>query len=123
MTTAALVGKAGSVSGQSGGVEITEWSHTLTTELVEASSMSSGGNREWIQGLTGGEGSFTAIGSNVVVGSVTTLTLKCGSTGALQLSGAALVESTEVSNPVEGRIEYSASFKYTGAITVGAVTS
>ena len=121
--TAAIVGKNGSVSGPSGGAEITEWNHTLTTELVEASSMSSSGNREWIQGLTGGEGSFTAIGSNVVVGSVTSLVLQVGNTaGDLKLSGAALIESTEVGTPVDGRVEYTASFKYTGAITVGAVT-
>ena len=126
MATAAITGKNGTVTGTgapgSVGDEITNWDATLETDLEDATSMDSGGYKEYIEGLTGMTGSFTAIGTPPTTGALTDLELAVSSTaGALKFNGAAIVSNLGVATPVDGRVEYSCDFSYTGAITVGAV--
>lgn len=128
MATTAITGKNGTVvsTGSPGDVgdEITNWDATLEIDLEEATSMDSGGYKEFIEGLTGMTGSFTAIGTPPVIGAVTDLALAVGATvGDLKFTGAAIIQNLGTTTPVDGRVEYSCDFSYTGAITVGTVTA
>jgi len=114
MTTAAISGKAGSVTNGGGADEITEWSVTLTTEALDATSMSSDGWREFIEGLQGATGSFTAIGSRPVTGSQSGISLN---TGNVTISGDVIISSVEASTPVDGVVTYSADFSFTGEVS------
>ena len=120
MATAAVSGKDGSVAGQTGASEIKEWNADLTFAALDATSMASAGFMEFIGGLKGGTGSFTAIGTKPIVEEVATLTLKTdgGGTPSSTIAGKAIITSVGNSSVVDGVVTYSADFTFTGTITV-----
>jgi len=128
MATQALSGKTGSVAASGGtggaGTEVKDWNATVEVDVIEATSFDSSGYKEFISGLTGGTGSFSAVGTAPVVGPVTTLTLQAASsTGAYKLVGAAIINNVGPAVDVAGVVEFSTSFTFTGAITIGTVSS
>lgn len=127
MSTVAISGKNGSVAVTGGtgdvGSEIKNWDTSIELDLEDATSFDSEGWKEFVAGLQGATGSLTAVGSIPTLGSVTTLTLQTGNTsGDLELTGAAFINVAAVGTPVDGVVEYSGSFTFTGAVTVGTVT-
>ena len=124
MATIAIAGCDGSVTGQDGGAEITSWTASLKVTALEATSMESNCFEEFIEGLKGGEGSFDAIGSDIVTGLTTgNLVLRAAQAiGSRFISGPAIIEVGDYDVTVDGKVEYSASFKFTGAFTRGLVT-
>jgi hypothetical protein len=127
MATTALSGKAGSAVATGGGgtipAEVTSWDATIETDLLDAASFDSAGWKEFVAGLQGATGSLTAIGGLPAIGSVTSLTLQTSTeSGSLEITGAAFINASSVSTPVEGRVEYTGTFTYTGAVTIGTVT-
>lgn len=118
--TSAISGKSGTMTGQTGGTEITEWSVTLTGEALEATSMASAGWREFILGLQGGTGSFTCIGSEPTVEEIASLVLETddGVTPIVTITGKAIINSVEHGVSVEGVVTYSAEFTFSGAVVV-----
>ena len=126
MATAAISGKDGIVADGGGagdvGSEVKEWEATIEVELLDATSFDSAGFREFIEGLKQCTGTFTAIGTPPIEGALTALVLQTGqATGDLTITGDAILNSVGVGTPVDGMVEYSAAFSYTGAFTVGAV--
>jgi hypothetical protein len=127
MATVGISGKNGSVAVTGGtgdvGSEIKNWDLSYELDLEDATSFNSSGAKEYVAGLTGATGSLTAVGSIPTLGSVTTLTLETGNTaGDLQITGAAFINAAAVTTPVDGIVEYSGSFTFTGAVTIGAVS-
>ncbi len=118
MATAAIAGYDGSVSGPSGVSEVTQWEIDLTVDSVDATSFDSNGWHEFIAGLQGANGSFTAIGSPPATGAASSATFKTKSTGGKSISGDIIVTSVKYTTPVEGRVEYAATFQFTGEVTV-----
>lgn len=121
MATTALSGHLGTVTGAGAGgaSEIVEWEATLTHEAIEATSMTaSAGYREFVQGLKGCTGTFTCIGADPqLISAAATLTLTCTATTP-SLSGLAVISSVGYKVNVDGRVEYTCAFTYTGTITV-----
>ena len=123
MPTASLAGKNGNVTGVTGVTEIREWSVTLAVDVLDATSMASAGWREFILGLQGATGSLTAVGLTMpATGTIVALVLQSGTTGAPQISGAAILGSVEASTPHDGVVEYSSDFTFNGVVTVGVVS-
>ena len=119
--TNAITGKAGVVSIGSTVNEVTEWSLNLAVEAVEATSMSSSGNREYIDGLKGADGSFTTLRILNKTGTQAAATFQAGaSTSASEpkYTGSILITSEPIAVPVDGRVQYAYTFNFTGAITV-----
>ncbi len=123
MVTTAKSGKAGSVAGQGGGAEITEWSTSDVVEVLDATSVDSAGEDEFVEGTTNLSGSFTAIGSVITRETVAELILRVGQTvGDLEYKGKAIISNVAVTSPVKGGVAtYTADFQMTGVVTRGAV--
>ena len=117
MATTAIAGYGGSVTG-SAGTEIKKWSATIKVTMLDATSMASAGWEEFVAGLQGCSGSFDCIGTAPAkTTTAATLTLK-GNASRLTISGNAMIESVAYNVPVEGLLGYTATFRYTGAVTV-----
>jgi len=128
MATLGLSGKTGSAVATGGtgtiGSEITQWEASVELELLDGTSFASGGWEESIAGLQSASGTLTGIGSMPVTGSVTSLTLQTSTTaGSLEITGEAFISAGSTSTPVDGRVEYSGTFKFSGAVTIGTVSS
>ena len=125
MTTAAVHGKSGKLSlGGSEVLEVTNWSMARPTETADATSFTSGGNRERITGLKDRTGSFTCLRFQNIAGSVLVGTFQVGQSAASNqptFAGSVVITDEPVTVPVDGRVEYEYSFEWTGAETV-AVT-
>ena len=120
MTTPALTGKDGVVN--IGGViaEVTQWSMDRNTEAVEATSMTSGGNREFVAGLFGWSGTFTLLKFINKTGAQAAATFQVAAaagTASPKFSGSILITNEPVTVPVDGRVEYAYTFTGTGANT------
>ena len=116
MSTSAISGKDGSVSNANGASEIKRWTVSMVVDALDATSMSSGGWREFIAGLQTGSGSFVCIGTRPTTGAATSLTLNTGST---TIVGNAILTSVETETDVEGVVTYTCEFQFTGTPTVG----
>lgn len=126
MPTVAISGKDGAVAstGTPGDVgdEVMSWDANVEAELIDATSFDSAGFGESIEGLKRCAGSGVAIGTPPVQGAVTDLSLQVGqATGDLTITGAAILSNVNHTTPVEGKVEYSFDFTYTGAFVVGVV--
>ena len=127
MATIAISGKNGSVAATGGtgtvGAEVKNWDTSIELDLEDATSFDSEGWKEFVAGLQGATGSLTAVGGLPLLGSVTSITLQTGSTtGDLEITGAAFINVGAVTTPVDGIVEYSGSFTFTGSVTIGTVT-
>lgn len=124
MVTAAVTGKAGIVN--IGGVvaEVTQWSMDRNSEAVEATSMSSAGNQEFIVGLFGWSGTFTTLAFLNKTGAQAAATFQVGASASAAnpvFTGAIILTNEPVTVPVEGRTEYAYSFTGTAALTAATV--
>ncbi len=123
MATVAVSGSGGSVTGAGirGGTEIKDWNIILNIDILDATSMASAGWREFIFGLKGGTGRFTCVGTRpdpqtTAAAAAATFTQ---STGGGSISGSILLGPVEVNSAADGVVTYTASFTFTGAITLG----
>lgn len=122
MATASLAGKDGNLSGV-GNAEVKEWSCDITCDALDVTSFASGGWREFIEGLRGATGSFSAVGNVLpTAGSIALLTLQTGDSGAPQISGPVILTKVSAGVKVDGAVEFSADFTFKGQPTVGSVS-
>ena len=120
MVTSAVSGKAGVVNVGGALGEITQWQMDRNVEALEATSMSSSGNREFIDGLFGWSGSFTALDFVNQTGTQAAATFQVGATVTAALpkfTGSIIITNEPVATPVDGRVEYAYTFTGTGACT------
>jgi len=128
-TTTAISGKNGTLTGTPGtgdvGAEITDWNSSLTIEDLNATSMSSGGYYDNVEGIKKGTGSFKAIGQSTlaVEGTVTSAVFAVGSTtGQLTLTGDILISEVNITTPVEGDVvTFEATWVFRGSFARGTV--
>lgn len=116
--TTAIAGFDGSLTGPTGLVEVKNWKLDVTTEALDATSMSSGGYKEFVEGLKGASGSFTSQGTAIPARGLSAMTLKTKSTGGATITGSAIVNSVSVGDPVDGLVTYDGSFVFTGSVGI-----
>ena len=119
MSTAALCGLSGTVTGPTGVTECTNWEATLNVAAEDATSFNSDGWRERIACLKGGSGTFRSIGHPSVVGAGTG-SFKTSATG-LTIGGAIIITKIDTETPVNGIVSFAHSFNFTGAISGGLI--
>jgi len=122
--TVALSGKSGTLTGDGacGATEIKNWKVSVKIAALDATSMASAGWEEFIVGLMGASGSFTAIGVSPLAGAIAqtvaaTISLKTNTAG-ITVSGKCIVETAEVGADVGGVVSYDCTFKFTGVVSV-----
>ena len=109
---AAIAGYTGTVDGSCN--EIKSWEITLVTDMLDATDFCSDGWREFVAGLKGATGTLTSTerytgGSSIVL---------ANDTGGPSIAGDVLWHEETITNDVEGLIEYSQGFTFTGEVTV-----
>ena len=120
MATTALSGKNGTAVIGSSTYEVTNWNASLELELVDGTSFESNGWKEFVPGLQGATGSLTMVGGigPDTSSGATTLELAVSATsGDLKIEGSAFLQTRGAGVPVDGRVEYTADFTFTGAVT------
>jgi len=109
---AAIPGKSGTVDGACN--EVKSWEVTITTDMLDATDFCSDGWREFVEGLSGATGSLTSTerytGSSSIV--------LANSVGGVSIAGDVLWNEEGFSNEVDGILEYTQSFTFTGEVTV-----
>lgn len=116
---ASVSGKDGSLDGS--GVGIKSWSGTYTPEQLDATTMGSGGYREYLTGLIGMTGSLTTIEKLTVTSDGAAGTL-LSSTGGDSFAGSIKLSSFAIEVPVDGIITYTYNFNFNGSITTSDVS-
>lgn len=116
MSTAAICGAMGSVTGVTGLTEVTNWQINLTMDSLDATSFSSEGWKQRVGCLVGATGTFDSIGeeAGVAPGPYATAEFLTGDSPALSVSGAIIVTERNVQADVNGVIKISHSFVFTG---------
>ena len=124
MSTAALSGKSGTLTGAGacGATEIKNWAVTATIDALDATSMSSSGWKEHIPGLMGVTGTFTCVGTNPLANAIAqtvpaALSLLTSS-GGVTIAGKALITSAEAAGAVDGIVTFNCTFVGSEAWTV-----
>lgn len=112
MATPAIAGKTGTIDGVCGNVK--SWEVTLTTDMLDGTDFCSNGWREFVEGLKGATGTIT---STTRYSGNSSITL-ANTAGGVEISGSVLWNEETISNTVDGIIEYSQGFTFTGAVTV-----
>jgi hypothetical protein len=128
MATTAISGKNGSITPTGTGAvgaEVKSWDNSTELDLEDATSFDSAGWKEFVAGLSGSSGSFSAVGSVGTLGDVTSLQLDTGTDVGtdLRISGAAFINVVGTTTPVDGIVEYTGTYTFTGAVTFGTVTA
>jgi hypothetical protein len=124
MATTALSGKNGTAVIGSSTYEVTQWQANLEHEMVDGTSFESAGWKEFVPGLQGATGSLTMIGGIGPDTSSAAVSLELAvstTSGDLKITGSAFLQTRGASTPVDGRVEYTADFTFTGAVTQGTV--
>jgi len=109
---AAIAGYTGTVDGACN--EVKSWEVTLTLDALDSTDFCSLGWREFVEGLQGGSG--TIVSTERYVGS-SSITL-ANSAGGVSISGNVIWTEETFANSVDGIMEYTHSFVFTGAVTV-----
>lgn len=120
MATSAVVGKAGVVNIGAALAEVTTWSMDRNTEAVDATSMSSGGNREFLPGLFNWAGVFTTLLFANKTGGPNAATFQVGATADVsnpKFTGQIIITNEPVEVAVDGVVQYAYTFQGTGSVT------
>lgn len=115
MTTSAISGKTGSITTASGATEVTNIDVEEVIEILEATSMASGGDREYIEGLAGVSFTLTGVGTKPSKGADASLTIN---SGANTWQAAAIIGNVRVTAPVEGVVGWEGTGNFTGSVTI-----
>ena len=120
MATTSIAGWGGNCTGPTGVTEVMDWKASISVDKLDATSMASGGWKEYIAGLIGCEGSFNCQGTVIPArGLVASLVLTSSGTVGPSFSGSAIIDKVDVDVPVNGKVVYACSFAFTSTITVG----
>ena len=124
MSTAALSGKSGTLTGAGacGATEIKNWAVTATIDALDATSMASAGWKESIVGLMGVTGTFQCVGVNPLAlalaqTTAAAISLKTNKAG-VTIAGKALITSAEAAGAVDGIVTFNCTFVGSDAWTV-----
>ena len=118
MSTTAISGHDGSITGPTGMAEVINWKADITVKELEATSMASAGYEEFIEGLKGATFSGSCQGTTLPTRGLSAVTLKTKSTGGITVSGSAIIGKVGITDPVDGKVTYDFDGKFTGSITL-----
>jgi len=110
MSTNSQCGFDGSTST---GTEVVEWTLNLLEEIPEATSMDSGGYKEFIPCLKSAEGTFTTLVLSGTIGTRTSVTF-ANDIHSYDLD--LIVTSVVVTTPVDGRVTFVHNWISTGPV-------
>jgi len=102
-------GKNGTINGS--GDTIKAWTVDIATELLDDTTMGSGGYRQWVEGLVSGTGTITATAKYAGAATINLVNAQNG------YSGSAYFSSKAVETSVDGLLAYTHSFSFHGSIT------
>ena len=117
MSTNAICGWAGSITGATGALEITYWEITLVVDTPEATSFASNGWKERVPCLQGGSGTFRSLGASSTVGKHAGVQFKSAPSAGLTISGDIVISKIAVGTPVDGLVSFVHDFVFTGTFT------
>ena len=120
MSSSAICGLGGTLTGLTGATEIQSWQINQTVDALDATSMASNGWGENIACLLGATGSVKtlhAFNTGPYAISATTGTSK------YTIAGNVIVTKVTCETPVEGLVSYAGDFVFTGKITITNATS
>ncbi len=117
MATAAIPGFNGSISIGGAVSEGRNINITLECDTYDASSYDSGGNKEAVAGLKGGNGTFEALVTPTIARGFHAAAAFAVA-GGESYSGAIIIQSVVPAAPVDGIANYSYTFMFTGAINI-----
>jgi len=120
MATTAKSGKTGVLTLATVAYEVTQFTINLEDELLDGTSFDSNGWGESVVGLRRGTGSLTAIGSlpaSTAAASAAFVGQVTNATGDEKITGDVYLQTRAISVPVDGRVEFTADFTFTGAVT------
>lgn len=119
-----IAGKSGKVVSGSTTINVENWSFTWTVEELECTTTGSGQAREFIAGLTEGEGEFESCWDttnpiitsppNIIPGKFVDLSLYIDATRRFRMT--AYITEVETELEAEGTVSYTASFMMSGAL-------
>jgi len=112
MSTNAQCGFDGSIDT---GTEVVEWTLNLLEDVPEATSMDSGGYKEYIPCLKSAEGTFTTLVASGTIGTRTNANFNNDIHGyTLDI----IVTNCAVGTPVDGRVTYVYTWISTGPVVI-----
>jgi len=121
MSTAAVSGKTGRIEIGTTVAEVVDWNADIVTEALDATSMSSGGKKEFIAGLEEGSGSFATVQFLNKRGAQAAATFGVGASAASNapdISGKIIITTEGTAVPVDGRVAYSYDFVFNATATI-----
>ena len=116
MSTSAICGSGGSVTGATGATEINFWEITQTVDAIEATSFDSSGWKERVACLKGASGTFRSLGESSTIGAHAGCAFKDAAAG-YTISGAIIINRITIGTPVDGIVSFNHEFVFTGAVT------
>ena len=116
MSTAALCGMNGSITGATGATEISYWEITQTIDVPDATSFTSVGWKERVPCLKGATGNFKSIGASSTIGAHAGCVFKDALAG-YTISGSIIISKITISTPVDGIVSFNHDFSITGTFT------
>lgn len=117
MATSSICGSTGSITG---GVEIQNWEITITVDAPDATSMDSAGWKERVACLKGASGNFKSL-VRMDTGAKSSVSFKDASVGGVTISGNIIVQKCTVNTPVDGVVNYTNEFVFTGTVTAATL--
>lgn len=117
-TTTAIAGYSGSITGINGMTEVISWNCDITCEDLDATSMASGGWKEFIEGLKGANGTAQCQGTVAPSTGINMGTLRAHTNSGPTISGSIKVGNVSVGVPVDGKVTYDVTFVFTGSVAI-----
>lgn len=115
MTTAALCGYGGSVTGAGTNLEVRDWEITIHLDTPEVTSMESGGWKERIGCLKGATGSLNS-NKKPTIGAHAGASFH-DSVAGYHIDGDIIINRIVDTTPVDGAVSYTSDFVFTGEVT------
>ena len=109
---AAIAGYTGTVDGACN--EIKSWEVTISTEMLDATDFCSSGWREFVAGLKGATGTLTSTERYTGTGNL----VLANSAGGVSITGTVLWNEETIANSVDGLMEYTQGFTFTGEVVI-----
>ena len=116
--TTAIAGHGGSITGPTGLTEVISWNADVVAESLDATNMSGGGWKEFIEGLKSVTVSANVQGSAVPATGISACTLKTKADGGSSFTGSAHLHRVGIGVPVDGKVTYDVELNFTGSVAI-----
>jgi len=121
MATASVAGKTGRVVIGTTVAEVVDWEITRSVAALDATSMSSGGNVERIEGLADATGTMNTLQFINKIGVQAAATFGAGASAASNapdIAGKIIITTEGVAVPMDEKVTYAYEFEFASTATV-----